>query len=35
MTYMDFAILNSHVIVIYLRFVKGNNFYVVKQEKLK
>ena len=35
MTRIDFAILNSYVTVIYLRFIKTTNFYVVKQKTLK
>ena len=35
MTRIDFAILNSYVTVIYLRFIKTTNFYVVKQKNLK
>ena len=35
MTYINFAILNSHVKVIYLRFTKSTNFYVVKEKNLK
>ena len=31
LTYINFAILNSHVIVLYLRFIKNTYFYVVKQ----
>ena len=34
MTHKDFAILNSHVTVIYLRFIKSINFYEVKQKNL-
>ena len=34
MTYINFAILNSHVKVIYLRFTKSTNFYVVKEKNL-
>ena len=34
MTYMDFAILNSHVTVIHLRFIKSTSFFVVKQKHL-
>ena len=33
-TYIDFAILNSDVTVIYLRFIKNTYFYVVKQKKV-
>ena len=32
-TCVDFATLNSHLKVIYLRFIKSTNFYVVKQKK--
>ena len=35
MTHIDFAILNSQVKVIYLRFTKSINFYTVKQRSLK
>ena len=35
MTHIYLAILNSHVIVIYLRFIKSCNVYVVKQKHLK
>ena len=41
MTHIDFVILNSHVTVIYLRFIKSTiffnffTFFVVKQKKLK
>ena len=42
MTHIDFVILNSHVTVIYLRFIKSTSFFfffftfcVVKQKKLK
>ena len=35
MTHIDFVILNSHLIVIYLRFIKSTNFYVIKQKNLK
>ena len=31
-THINFAILNSHVTVTYLRFIKSTNFYVVKQK---
>ena len=33
-THIDFAILNSDVTVIYLRFIKNTYFYVVKQKKV-
>ena len=32
LTHINFAILNSHVIVIYLRFIKSIYFYGVKQK---
>ena len=35
MTHKDFAILNSHVTVMYLTFIKSTNFFVVKQKNLK
>lgn len=35
MTYRDFAILNSHVTVIYLGFIKNTYFYEVKQKLVK
>ena len=35
MSHIDFPILNSHVPVIYLRFIKSTNIYVVKQKNLK
>ena len=35
MTYIDFTILNSHVTIIYLRFIKSINFYVVRQKNLE
>ena len=35
MTHIDFVILNGHLIVIYLRFIKSTNFYVIKQKNLK
>ena len=35
MIHIDFAILNSHVTVTYLRFTKSTNFFVVKQKNLK
>ena len=33
-THINFAILNSHIIVVFLRFIRNTYFYVVKQ-KLK
>ena len=35
MTHMNFAILNNYVTVIYLRFTKSSNFFVVKRNNLK
>ena len=35
MTHIDFAFLNSHVTVIYLRFIKNTYFYVEKENNLK
>ena len=35
MTHIHFSILNSHVTVIHLRFIKSTNFYVVKNRKIK
>ena len=35
MTHTNFTILNSHVTVIYLRFIKSTNFYAVKQKHVK
>ena len=35
MTHMDFAILNNYVTVIYLRFMKSSNFFVIKRNNLK
>ena len=35
MTHIDFSILSNHVTVIYLRFIKSTNFYVVTQKKIK
>ena len=32
LTHINFALLNSHVTVIYLRFIKTTNCYVVKQK---
>ena len=32
MTHIDLAILNSHLTVIYLKFIKSSSFYVVKQK---
>ena len=32
-THVKFAILNSHVTVTYLRFIKNTYFYAVKQKK--
>ena len=32
-THVKFAILNSHVTVTYLRFIKNTFFYAVKQKK--
>ena len=33
MTHVKFAILNSHVTVTYLRFIKNTYFYAVKEKK--
>ena len=35
MTDINFAILNSHVIVEHLKFIKSTNFYGVKAEKME
>ena len=35
MTHIDFATLNSHVTVMYLRFIKSTNFFCGKTEKFK
>ena len=35
MTHKDFATLNSHVIIIYLRFIKSIKFLCGKAEKTK
>ena len=35
MTHINFAILNSHVTVISLTFIKNTYFYPVKKKKLK
>ena len=35
MTHKDFAVLNSHVTVIYLRFIKNTSFFCSKTEKFK
>ena len=32
MTDIDFSILSGYVTVIYLRFIKNTNFYVIKQK---
>ena len=34
MTHMGFPILNSHITVTYLKFIKSTNLYVVKQKNL-
>ena len=35
MTHVDFSILNNHVTVAYLRFMKSTNFYVIKKKNFK
>ena len=35
MTRMGFPILNDHITVTYLKFIKSTNLYVVKQKNLK
>ena len=35
LTKINFTILNSHVTVIYLRFIKNTYFYVIKQKNTK
>ena len=35
MTHIDFVILNSYSINIYLRFIKSTNLYVVKRKKFE
>ena len=35
MTHIGFVIINSHVTVIYLRFIKNTYFYAVKQQNLE